>query len=133
MSCGGNGKTITIRKNVFSDGSTTGQFLTFIRLLLGKYRAARVTVLLEGSSGLLTVTAAGIYSDTEDGFASASMVDVPASPTTRTADGISYGASWYTFDVTRQMLELGVQVKNTSGTKRQMGTVTLIIDLSDEA
>jgi hypothetical protein len=131
MSCGAQ-KTITVRRAVHSDGSTTFHFLTFLRIYLRQWRSARVTVLLEGSSGLLTVSSAVIYANTEDGLTAASAVDFPGTPITRTADGISYGISFSALDVTYQIAEIGVQVKNTSGTKRQMGTVTITIDLSEE-
>lgn len=127
-------QTLRVRRPVFTDGTTTtSQFITFARVNIKEWRSVRVTVLLEGSSGLLTVTAAAIYANTEDGFASATPVNVPTNPpTTRTSDGQSFGASYFVLDASQQMAELGVQVINTSGTKRQMGTVTLIIDLSEE-
>ena len=112
-----------------SDGTTTAQFITFHRLNLQEWGSARVSVVLEGSSGLLTVATAVIYANTEDGFASASPVDLP--PTTRTADGSSYGASYQVLDKSKQMAEIGVNVRNTSGTRRQLGTVTLIIDTEE--
>lgn len=125
-------QTFTVRRAVFSDGSTSSQFITFYRIQLLQWRAVRATVILEGSSGALTVSSAVIYSNTEDGFASATPVDLPTTPTTRTADGTSFGASYFSLDTSKQMAEIGIQAKNTSGTKRQMGTVTLIIDLSEE-
>lgn len=126
-------QTLKVRRPVFTDGVLQSfQFITFARVDTKQWRSVRVSVLLEGSSGLLNATAAAIYANTEDGFASATAVDVPATPTGRTSDGQSFGASWFTLDVSKQMAEIGVQVTNASGNKRQMGTVTLTIDLSEE-
>jgi hypothetical protein len=61
------------------------------------------------------------------------MTDMPSgSPTGRTSNGASYPASYSDLDVAAQIVEVGVKAWNTnSSTKREMGTVTLIIDFAD--
>ena len=53
------------------------------------------------------------------------------SPTTRTSDGASYPSGYTDLDAGVQLTEIGANVKNTSGSKREMGTVTLIIDFAN--
>lgn len=132
MGCGSAGSRQVITRGAWSDGTTTGQFLSFAQLDVNRAKKARVAVILEGSSGNLGVSAAAIYGNTEDGVASAtSMTNLPASPTTRTSNGASYPASYTDLDVAAQIAEIGVKAYNTTGSKREMGTVTLIIDFSD--
>ena len=132
MGCGSAGDRQVVTRGVWSDGSTTGQFISFLQLQVNRARKARVAVILEGSSGNLTVSAAAIYGNTEDGIATTSATtDLPATPTSRSSDGASYPASYTDLDVAAQLVEVGVKVRNTSGAKREMGTVTLIIDFAD--
>ena len=133
MGCGSAGDRQVITRAAWSDGTTTGQFISFLQLQVNRAKKARVAVILEGSSGNLTVSAAAIYGNTEDGIAAATtMIDLPATaPTSRTTDGASYPASYTDLDVAAQIVEVGIKARNTSGVKREMGTVTLIIDFSD--
>ena len=96
--------------------------MSFLSTEVNKWKRVRVGVILEGSSGNLTVSAAAIYGNTEDGIAAATtMTDLPATPTTRTSDGAAYPASYADLDVSAQLTEIGVKVRNTSGGRREMG------------
>ena len=125
-------KTFRVTKAVWSDGTTKPHFIGFLRMEAAKYRKARVSILLEGSSGALTVTAAAVMVNLESGIASATAADIPAaSPATLSADGASWGAAFGDIDTSKQLLEIGVKAKNTSGAKMEMGTVTLVIDFAE--
>lgn len=125
--------TRRVRRAVWSDGTTTAQFLCFLTLPVADFKRLRVSLVLEGSSGALTVTTAVLYANTEAGLASATSADMPtAAPTTLTANGAAYGASYQDLDVAKQWVVIGVRVKNSGGsTKREMGTVTLTCDLAE--
>jgi hypothetical protein len=125
-------QTFRVTKAVWSDGTTTAHFVGFLRMEVGKYKKARVSVILEGSSGNLTVTAAAVSANVESDFASASASDIPAaSPASRTSDGVSWGGAYGDVDTSKQLMEVGIKAKNTSGSKMEMGTVTLVIDFAE--
>jgi len=91
-----------------------------------------VSLILEGSSSLLTVSAAAAYGNTEADFATASAVDVPTTgPATRTSDGAAWAGAYASLDAGKQLVDIGVKVKNTSGGKKEMGLATLVIDFME--
>jgi len=103
-----------------------------IRMTRAKYATARVNLVMEGNSGNLTATSAVVTGNKEADFAGATGADFPsASPTVATADGIQIGSSFGALDATKAIVELGVRVKNTSGTRKEMAYVTLTVDFSE--
>jgi hypothetical protein len=89
------------------------------------------SVILDGSSGALTVDAAGRYGQVDSDFPDGlTTVDLPATPTSRTSNGASYGDGYTSLDGTYQWLEIGAKAYNSSAAVlREMGLVTLVIDL----
>jgi len=130
MAC--NTQTFRVARSVWSDGSTSPVFIGLFRTRVEKHRDMRVSVILEGSSGALTVSAAAAYGNTETDFATASAVDVPTTGfASRTADGAAWAIAYESVDAGKQLVDVGVKVKNTSGSKKEMGLVTLVIDFID--
>jgi hypothetical protein len=125
-------QTFRVTKAAWSDGTTTAHFIGFLRMEVGKYKKARVSLILEGSSGNLTVTAGAVLANIESGLASATPVNIPAaSPASLAADGASWGSAYGDIDTSKQLIEIGVNAKNGSGTKMEMGLVTLVIDFAE--
>lgn len=122
---------------VFSDGSTTYQFIAFKRVPVGSWVRARVSASMNGNSNNggttgLTVSTAARYADTDDGFPSATPVAMPDTALVLDADEQFFGATFKTLDTSKQMVEFGVQAKNSgAGALREMAQVTLIIDLQE--
>ena len=59
------------------------------------------------------------------------MVSLPSTATSQTNDGTAWGSEFATLDASRQLVDIGVQVKNQSGSKLEAGRVTLIVEASE--
>lgn len=121
-----------VTRSVWSNKSTTAHYHSFLRLPVGRWGRVRVSLVVEGSSSAnLVASTAGVYGDVEDDFASGSPVDLPSTPTSQSGDGTAWGASFANLDASRQQLDIGVNVKNASGTQLEAARVTLIIDAAE--
>lgn len=118
-------------QSVWSDGTTTAIYHSFFRLMISEWAKARISVMMEGSSGALTISSAVLYGDEEVDFASATASDF-GGPVTLTADGPAWGASYAVFDVSRQQVDVGLKVKNSAGSsKMEQARATVLIDVSE--
>ena len=111
--------------------SASTLYHSFLRLPIGRWKKARISVIVEGGSGALVVSSAAIYGDEEGDFASGTVVSLPSTATSQTNDGTEWGAEFATLDAGRQLVDIGVEVKNQSGSKLESGRVTLIVDASE--
>lgn len=120
-------------QSVWCDGVLNNPiYLLFFRLSTSDWAKARVSLLMEGSSGELTVSSAAMYGDEEVDFATATASDFAGPTTVIDTDQAAWGASFASFDTTRQLVDIGVKVKNNSANgKLEAARVTLIVDVSE--
>lgn len=91
------------------------------------FQLLRPSIELAQSSGLLTIRPS--LRTSNDGLAW--DTPVPIGGQTRNANGITYGSAFTDMTSTtdsKQLVQPGVEVKNTSGTALEMGLVTLKLD-----
>jgi hypothetical protein len=127
-------KTYQASRNVWSDGSTTAIYHSMLRFSRAEWARARISLIGEGGSGNITVSSAVAYGDDESDFDNPSSSDFPTTPTSITTTGSQWGAAYSTFDVTKQLVDVGVKVRNTSsGGKMEHMRITVVVDVAEEA
>lgn len=125
-------KTFRVSRSVWGDGTTTPVYHSFLRLPVSDWAKARFTLMVEGTSGNLTVSSAVMYGEKEADFATGTGTDFPTPATTLTADGSAYGTLYGNFDLGQQLVDIGVRAKNTTANaKIEQARVTLLVDVSE--
>jgi len=128
-------KTYQETANVWSDGTTTtpGLYHSMMRLRRAEWAKARVSLIVEGSSGSETVSTAVAYGDDESDFDNPTVATFPSTPTSVTGNDTSWGTEYASFDASKQLVDLGVRCINSTGSKMEHARVTLVVDVTEEA
>jgi len=126
MGC--NNTAISRRRPVWTDGQDTyALFLPFYRTRVNRVAATKMSLLVEGGTSSLIVAGAVRYSD--DGVTWGTASELAGVGSVDTSASWQYGSSYLSPDASRQWVEYGVLTKNgTPGTK-QMGQVTIGLEL----
>ena len=119
-------QTLNIMRPVWTDGTTTGSFIPFVRLSENEVASARVSFLLEQNSNIEVVPATR---GSKDGWTYPADAAIWASGSYTTTAGWSWGGSYSAPDDDYQWLEFGFLVKNTSGTVANAAMITLVLDI----
>lgn len=120
MGCSGCKPTRTATRAVWTDKTTTAQFLPFFSLAIAEVSRAKMDLLVESIDQAISVTRAVRYSN-DGGVTWTSATEVGSAVTT---EGWSNDTSYNALDDDYQIAQVGLNVKNTSGTALNVAQVT---------
>lgn len=122
-------QTIRLDFPVWTDGTTTAIFIPLFRTTPQKFAQLRFAYDMESIAG--SPTWAGAWRGSFDGGATfTGSSNIQGTPTWSTAAGWYWDGTWYDLPLNiGNLIEVGLYLKNSSGTTRAMGRVSIIADL----
>lgn len=122
MSCSGCATKARVEaRTVWTNKSTTAHFLPYFTVALAKVSRAKIDLLVEGIDSAISLTRGVRYSN--DSGVTWSAVTEIGSPVT--AEGWDHDTAYNLLDDDYDTAQLGLQVKNASGTDLHMARTTV--------